>query len=137
MESVIYFMQSSVTLIGFLTLALVGLKALVNEESGLGAMIMGIQLVAIKLAGVALIAYVMLMTYASSGGTLTVSAIGLYVACIGILISLLKDVNVNGSLVSDVQAVVSHRAKKIQASLAEQAEQARKAQPIDSDRKNS
>lgn len=134
METVIYLVQGTVTLIGFMTLALVALKTMTKENQSLSNALGIAQLMAIKFAGVALVAYVMLLTYAASGGTLSINTIGLYVACVGILISLMKDVSVKGSLISDVQAVVAHRAKTLQSTLAEQAEQARNAQGVESRR---
>ena len=131
MDTVMNLVQGIVTLIGFLTLALVGIKTMVKDNQGLSNLLSAAQLISIKVAGVALVAYVMLLTYAGSRGTLSIQTIGLYVACVGILISLLKDINVKGSLISDVQAVVTHRAKTLQSSLAEQAEQARKAGAVE------
>jgi hypothetical protein len=51
----------------------------------------------------------------------------MYIACVGILVSLLKDMSAKGSIFGDVQAVVMHKAEKLQASLAQQADEARKA----------
>lgn len=137
MATLITLVQGAITLLGFITLALVGLKAMAKDNPGLSRVMQTAQGVLIKFAGVALVAYVMLITYVQSDGTLSIETIGLYVACVGILVSLLKDVNVKGGIVSDLQTVVSHRAKNLQSTLAAQAEQARKAEGTESKRSGS
>ena len=127
MESMVSLMQWLITAIGFITVGIVVLRSLSKEESPLVTALMPVQSVAIKIAGVAVVAYVILVTYLMSGGELSIRTIGMYVACVGILYSLFKDMAMKSSLLSDVHAVVSHKASKIQSSIAAQAEEARRA----------
>ena len=122
-----------ITLIGFLTLGLVALRAMSKEDSPFVAVLQPIQTVAMKLAGVAVVFYVLIVTYYMTDGVLSIQTIGMYVACFGILLSLIKDMGAKSSLLSDVQAVVTHKAQKIQASLAEQAVEARKSKTSNQD----
>lgn len=137
MLTLITLVQGAVTLVGFITLALVGLRAMTKDNPGLSGVLQTAQGLLIKFAGVALVAYVMLITYLQSGGTLSIETIGLYVACVGILVSLLKEVNIKGGIAGDLQTVVAHRAKNLQSTLAAQAEQARKAEGSESKRSGS
>lgn len=127
MTSMISLMQWLITGIGFVTVGIVAMRSLSKEDSPVVAMLMPIQSLAIKVAGVAVVAYVILVTYQLSDGALSIQTIGMYVACFGILYSLFKDMSMKSSLLSDVQAVVAHKASKLQSSIAEQAEEARKA----------
>jgi hypothetical protein len=127
MDMLISLFQWAITLIGLITVALVGLRAMSNQDSPIISLLQPIQTIAMKVAGVGLVGYVILLTYRLSGGALTIQNIGMYIACVGILVSLLKDMSVKGSLLGDVQAVMMHKAEKLQASLAQQAEEARKA----------
>lgn len=127
MTGIISLMQWLITAIGFVTVGIVAMRSLSKEDSPIVSMLMPIQSFAIKVAGVAVVAYVILVTYYMSAGVLSIQTIGMYVACFGILYSLFKDMSMKSSLLSDVQAVVTHKAAKLQSSLAAQAEEARKA----------
>lgn len=126
MYNMISLMQWLITAIGFITVGIVVMRSLSKEESPFVSMLMPVQALAIKVAGVAVVAYVILVTYYMSDGVLSIQTIGMYVACCGILYSLFKDMSMKSSLVSDVQAVVAHKASKFQSSLAAQAEEARR-----------
>lgn len=127
MSSVISLMQWLITAIGFITVGIVAVRSLSKEESPFVNMLMPVQSFAIKVAGVAVVAYVILVTYYMSDGVLSIQTIGMYVACFGILYSLFKDMSMKSTLLSDVHAVVTHKASKLQSSLAAQAEEARRA----------
>jgi hypothetical protein len=130
MQTMISLMQWLITAIGFITIGIVAIRSLSREESPFVSMLMPIQALAIKVAGFAVVAYVILVTYYMSGGLLSIQTIGMYVACCGILYSLFKDMSIKGSLLNDVQAVVAHKASKLQSSLAAQAEEARRARSL-------
>ena len=127
MDTLISIFQWTITLIGLITVALVGLRAMSSQDSPILSLLQPVQTIAMKVAGVGLVGYVMLITYRLSNGALTIQTIGMYIACVGILVSLLKDMSTKGSILGDVQTVVMHKAEKIGASLAQQAEEARKA----------
>lgn len=134
MATIISLVQGAIILLGFITLALVGLKSMAKDNPSLCNMMEMVQGLLIKLAGIALVGFVMLETYQNSAGTLSVKTIGLYVACAGILVSLMKDVGVKSRFVSDLQTVVASKAKDFQSSVAAQADQARKADDTESHR---
>lgn len=127
MVTLISLMQWLITAIGFLSVGIVALRSASKSDSPLVAMLMPIQTVAIKVAGVALVAYVILVTYVFSEGILSIQTIGMYAACFGILYSLFKDMAMKSAVMSDVHAVVTHKAATIQSKLAAQAAEARKA----------
>lgn len=132
MQTIISMMQWLITAIGFITVGIVAMRSMSKEDSPLVTMLMPVQSVAIKIAGVAVVAYVILVTYFMSNGVLSIQTIGMYVACFGILYSLFKDMAMKSSLLSDVHAVVTHKASKIQSSIAAQAEEARRAKVTNS-----
>jgi hypothetical protein len=127
METMISLMQWLITGIGFTTVAVVVARSLSKEDSPLVSLLKPVQTVAIKVAGFAVVTYVILVTYYMSLGILSIQTIGMYVACCGILYSLFKDMSMQSSLLSDMQDVVVHKAAKLQSSLAAQAEEARKS----------
>lgn len=127
MDTMTSLLQWTITLVGFLTTALVAMRSLSKHESPVIEMLQPVQTAALKVAGVALVVYVMLITYRLSNGVLTIQTIGMYIACAGLLISLVKDMSAKGTILSDVHAVVAHKAEKLQSSIAQQAAEARKA----------
>lgn len=127
MDFLLSLFQWAITLIGLITVGLVGLRAMSSQDSPILRLLQPVHTIAMKVAGVGLVGYVILLTYRLSDGVLTIQTIGMYIACVGILVSLVKDMSTEGSLLGDVHAVVMHKAEKLQASLAQQAEEARKS----------
>ena len=127
MEPLIALTQWLITAIGFVTVGIVVLRSMSKEDSPLVSLLTPIQSFLMKAAGITVIGFVILVQYQLTDGILSIKNIGMYVACFGILYSLLKDMAVKSSVFSDIQAVITHKASKLQSSLAEQAEEARRA----------
>lgn len=120
-------LEWTITAAGLLSLSLVALKAMGNEQTALIRLLQMVNLVAIKIGSVCAIGLLIYITYHGSGGALTIQTIGFYVACGSILFSLMKDVKLNTQLLDNIGAVVSHKAQQMQNSLSEQAAQAKKS----------
>lgn len=80
------------------------LRCLSKEESPLLTALMPVRSAAIKIAGVVVVAYVILLTYLMCDGVLSIRTIGMDVVCFGLLYSLFKDTGMKSSLLSDVHA---------------------------------
>jgi hypothetical protein len=76
METMISLMQWLITGIGFTTVAVVVARSLSKEDSPLVSLLKPVQTVAIKVAGFAVVTYVILVTYYMSLGILSIQTIG-------------------------------------------------------------
>lgn len=120
-------LEWTITAAGLVSLALVVLKAMGNEQTQLIRFLQAVNLVAIKVGAVCIIALLGYVTYRNSNGVLTIKNIGFYLACGSILYSLMKDVRIKTEFIENISTVVSHKAQQMQQSISEQAAQAKKS----------
>lgn len=113
-------LQGLVTFCGLVLLAGIALGFL-DREGKMAPLLAKVTLFSSKISAMSLGAYVMYWTYTNSAGLLSLSIVGVYVACGAIIAASAKDLLGDSTLASSLAKVALHKAGKMQEQLAKQA----------------
>ena len=133
-EAMYGFLEGMLTLSGLILLASLVVPRF-DPEKKWTALFDTLSAFSFKLSAVALAAMMIYITYTLQQGVLSISAIGLYVACASIMISSLRDLFSGSQFLTNLATVASHKANVMQEEVnrkaAEMAEATKKSESQD------
>lgn len=118
------FMESIITIIGVLTLVILGIQAVSEKDSAVVKILKKLNALMVSVGAFFVVLLVVFLNYESTRGILTIKSIGLYIACFSILAGMISS-NGLGSWVSNISVIAEAKAKNFSEKLEESAKKAK------------